>query len=107
MRGKETGRGDKSRRSAALPRPWTSGLGLWTLTILLLAFPCAALAQDDPMEEEKYRTGLVPTHTYSALAGLGSVDLYTGGFTVAIPLLTLPGRAGHDQRYRPVSGLNR
>ncbi len=48
------------------------------------------------MQEEKYRTGLVPSHTYSSLAGLGSVDLYTGGFSVALPLLSLPGRAGHD-----------
>ncbi|MEE8584046.1 MAG: hypothetical protein V3T83_04260, partial [Acidobacteriota bacterium] len=77
-------------------------LGPWTLDfrfaalVLLLACSGAALAQDDPMQEEKYRSGLVPTHTYSSLAGLGSVDLYTGGFTVAIPLLSLPGRAGHD-----------
>ncbi|HSR52202.1 MAG TPA: hypothetical protein VLV83_15355, partial [Acidobacteriota bacterium] len=66
-----------------------------TLLCILLLLQAAALAQD-PAEEEQYQNGLLPAGTYSPLAGLGAVNMHNGGFTISIPILSLPGRAGHS-----------
>ncbi len=56
----------------------------------------AALAQEpeDPIDAERWKNGFLPTGTY---AGPNvSVNLYNGNVIASIPLVPLPGRAGHD-----------
>ena len=51
------------------------------------------MAEDDPTQDEMYKNGLLPTSTYS---GPQTVNMYNGNFIVSVPVLSLPGRAGHD-----------
>lgn len=58
-------------------------------------------AQDDPYDHEASKNGYFQTSTYGGfLAGGGmyslSVNKYSGGYNLHIPILSLPGRAGHD-----------
>ncbi len=65
--------------------------------LLLVSFSLvlpSLLAQTDPVLEEKWKNGFLPSGTYG---GNGvAVNLYNGGFMISIPIVSLPGRAGHD-----------
>lgn len=54
----------------------------------------SALAQEDPVTQEKWKNGFLPTGTYGG--GRVSVNLHSGNVIATVPLFTLPGRAGHD-----------
>jgi RHS repeat-associated protein len=54
-----------------------------------------ALGQTDPTDDEMLKNGFLGSGTYAGGADY-SVNLYNGNLIVGIPLITLPGRAGHD-----------
>jgi hypothetical protein len=58
--------------------------------------------QDDPYDRESVRNGYFHTSTYGGLGGGSlytlSVNPYSGGYNLHLPVLELPGRAGHDLR---------
>ncbi len=65
-------------------------VGFWALV------PASTLLgqSEDPVLQEKWKNGFLPSGTYG---GNGvSVNLHNGGFIISIPLVSLPGRAGHD-----------
>ena len=62
--------------------------------VALAAFSLCAFGQDDPREQERYKNGLLPTGTYGGSSV--TVNLHNGNLTTAIPLVSLPGRAGHN-----------
>ena len=64
------------------------------IVLITSLFLPVAHGQSEPEDMEMYKNGILPTGTY---AGSGvSVNLYNGNFTQTIPLISLPGRGGHD-----------
>ncbi len=67
-----------------------------TLTALMILLLTAGVwAQSDPVTDEMLKNGFLGTGTYTGNAEY-NVNLYNGNLIVSIPLVTLPGRAGHD-----------
>ncbi|RPJ61955.1 MAG: hypothetical protein EHM23_04910, partial [Acidobacteria bacterium] len=63
--------------------------------ILLTTLTPTVWAQSDPVNDEMLKNGFYGAGTYTGNSEY-NVNLYNGNLIVAIPLLTLPGRAGHD-----------
>ncbi len=68
-----------------------------TALMILLTLTISARAQSDPVTDEMLKNGFFGTGTYTGNAEY-SVNLYNGNLIAGIPLVTLPGRAGHDLR---------
>ncbi|MEJ2083068.1 MAG: hypothetical protein P8Y94_13075, partial [Acidobacteriota bacterium] len=72
--------------------------------VLLLIAACLywnVAAEDDPYDHETWKNGYFNTSTYGGFlsgGGMYSLDVnkYSGGVNLHIPILSLPGRAGHD-----------
>jgi len=62
--------------------------------LLLASTASAAFAQSDPVDEEKWKNGLLPTGTY--VGPNTKVNMFNGNITYGLSLVSLPGRAGHD-----------
>jgi len=54
----------------------------------------SVLSQSDPVTEEKWKNGILASATYGGSGA--TMNLFNGGFMTSIPILSLPGRAGHD-----------
>ncbi len=65
------------------------------LSIILLTLTISVWAQTDPVTDEMLKNGFFGTGTYTGNTEY-NVNLYNGNLMVGIPLLTLPGRGGHD-----------
>lgn len=71
------------------------------LLVLSACFSWSLVVADDAYDHETWKNGYFGTSTYGGfLSGGGmyslSVNKYTGGYNLHIPILSLPGRAGHD-----------
>jgi len=73
---------------------------LFVIVSALLTSTVSWALADDPYEQEQWKNGYFGTSTYGGPGAGGyyqmSVNLHNGGVNLHIPLLTLPGRAGHD-----------
>jgi hypothetical protein len=65
------------------------------LSIVLLTLTVSLRAQSDPVTDEMLKNGFLGTGTYTGNAEY-NVNMYNGNLIVNIPIITLPGRAGHD-----------
>src|SRR4051812_11014474 len=79
----------RSSSSARRARMKTNQLLLTALALTLTAF-----GQSPPSPATENPTGILEDHVYQGNSE--KIDLATGNLTVNIPLLSLPGRNGHN-----------
>ncbi|GAB4240672.1 MAG: hypothetical protein Kow00109_15870 [Acidobacteriota bacterium] len=69
------------------------------IAVGVFALLAGEAAGQDPYEHESWKNGYFATATYGGVPGSQyyslDVNAYTGGYTLVIPVLSLPGRAGH------------
>jgi hypothetical protein len=72
----------------------------WVVSVVVLITCTVSLRSEDVYEEEQWKNGYFGISTYGGPGSGGyyqmNVNLHNGGVNLHIPLISLPGRAGHD-----------